>query len=134
MLLEDSIIGRAGLAFSSNLTDLPARDVIIITVPTPIDERRQSDPRFRRAVAELVGQNLPIGDLVIYESIVYSGPTQEICSPIFERQSGLIWRQDFPVCDSPERINPDDKHQTSDQMIKIDSGDTSTLATRMADL
>ncbi len=103
---------------------------IIVTVPTPIDEHRTPDLRPVISSSTTIGQNLSPGSIVVYESTVYPGVTEEICVPILEKESGLKCGRDFKVGYSPERINPGDKVHTVDKIIKVVAGqDDETLAT-----
>lgn len=117
-----------GLTMTSNLDDLCDCTVFIVTVPTPIDAHRRPDltPLFR--ASETVGKVLKRGDVVIYESTVYPGATEEDCVPILERVSGLKLNADFYVGYSPERINPGDKHHRLPDIQKVTSGSTPEAA------
>lgn len=99
-------------------------DFIIIAVPTPVDDAHKPDFRPLVGASETVGRNLKKGAIVVYESTVYPGATEEVCIPILEKESGLVWRKDFFVGYSPERINPGDKQRTLTKITKIVSGDT----------
>jgi UDP-N-acetyl-D-galactosamine dehydrogenase len=98
-------------------------DYIIIAVPTPIDKARRPDLGPVESSSVAVGQNMKKGVVVIYESTVYPGVTEDICVPILEKESGLKWKQDFHVGYSPERINPGDKEHTLTKIVKVVSGD-----------
>src|SRR5690606_29460770 len=105
-------------------------DFVIVAVPTPVDEAHQPDFTPLVRSSETVGRNLKPGAIVVYESTVYPGATEEVCIPILERESGLKWKKDFFVGYSPERINPGDKERTVTKIVKVVSGDTpETLAT-----
>src|SRR5262249_12359241 len=97
------------LSFTSDLKDLKRCRVFIVTVPTPIDEYKRPDLTALVKASESVGKVLKKGDVVVYESTVYPGCTEEVCVPILERESGLRFNQDFFCGYSPERINPGDK-------------------------
>lgn len=99
-------------------------DFIIVAVPTPVDDAHQPDFTPLVKSSQTVGCNLKRGAIVVYESTVYPGATEEICIPILERESGLTWKQDFFVGYSPERINPGDKERTVTKIVKVVSGDT----------
>ena len=104
-------------------------DFIIVAVPTPVDDAHQPDFTPLVKSSESVGKHIKRGAIVVYESTVYPGATEEVCIPIIEAQSGLKWKKDFFVGYSPERINPGDKERTVTKIMKIVSGDTSeTLA------
>jgi UDP-N-acetyl-D-glucosamine/UDP-N-acetyl-D-galactosamine dehydrogenase len=105
-------------------------DFIVVAVPTPVDQAHQPDFTPLIKSSESVGKQLKKGAIVVYESTVYPGATEEVCIPILEKQSGLKWQQDFFVGYSPERINPGDKERTLTKIVKIVSGDTpATLKT-----
>ncbi|PLX77825.1 MAG: nucleotide sugar dehydrogenase [Azoarcus sp.] len=105
-------------------------DFIIVAVPTPVDEAHQPDFTPLVKSSQTVGRNLKPGAIVVYESTVYPGATEEVCIPILERESGLKWKESFFVGYSPERINPGDKERTVTKIVKVVSGDTAeTLAT-----
>jgi UDP-N-acetyl-D-galactosamine dehydrogenase len=112
------------LSFTTDATLLANADFVIIAVPTPIDGARKPDLAPLIQASHTVGQYLKAGSVVIYESTVYPGATEEVCIPILEKTSGLKWKQDFYVGYSPERINPGDKNHTLTNTIKVVSGDT----------
>ncbi len=112
------------LKFTCQPEDLKRADFHIVTVPTPIDASKQPDLTPLRAASATIGGNLKPGDIVVYESTVYPGVTEEVCIPVLERASGLRWKVDFNVGYSPERINPGDKERRFDNIVKIVSGDT----------
>jgi UDP-N-acetyl-D-galactosamine dehydrogenase len=116
------------LHFSMELRDLKACRVFVVTVPTPIDEDKRPDLTPLERASESVGKVLKRGDIVIYESTVYPGCTEEICVPILERQSGLRFNRDFYVGYSPERINPGDKEHRLPTIRKVTSGSTPEAA------
>lgn len=105
-------------------------DFVIVAVPTPVDDAHQPDFSPLVGSSKAVGQNLKQGAIVVYESTVYPGATEEVCIPILEQESGKTWKKDFFVGYSPERINPGDKERTVTKIVKVVSGDTpETLAT-----
>ncbi|WP_297107239.1 Vi polysaccharide biosynthesis UDP-N-acetylglucosamine C-6 dehydrogenase TviB [uncultured Devosia sp.] len=112
------------LQFSSDSADLADCTCFIITVPTPIDDHKRPDLTALQKASETVGRALKPGDLVIYESTVYPGATEEECIPILERTSGLRFNVDFFAGYSPERINPGDKKHRLTEVIKVTSGST----------
>jgi UDP-N-acetyl-D-galactosamine dehydrogenase len=118
-----------GLQVTTGLSDLAAANTYIVTVPTPIDAHRQPDLTPLRKASETVGKVLSRGDVVIYESTVYPGATEEECVPILEQQSGLRFNEDFFVGYSPERINPGDKEHRLPSIRKVTSGSTPEAAT-----
>jgi UDP-N-acetyl-D-galactosamine dehydrogenase len=104
-------------------------DFVVVAVPTPVDEAHQPDLTPLEKSSETVGKYLKQGAIVVYESTVYPGATEEVCIPILEKVSGKTWKQDFFVGYSPERINPGDKERTVTKIVKVVSGDTpETLA------
>lgn len=123
-----------GLQFSSNIDDLRHYNTYIVTVPTPIDQFKAPDLKPLLKASEMLGRVLKTGDIVIYESTVYPGCTEEDCVPILEKYSGLIFNKDFFCGYSPERINPGDKVNTLTKIIKVTSGSTLEIATVVDDL
>lgn len=116
------------LTFSSELSALSACNIYIVTVPTPVDKVNRPDLTPLQKASETVGKVLKAGDIVIYESTVYPGATEEVCVPVLERVSGLIFNEDFFAGYSPERINPGDKVNTLTKIKKITSGSTPEIA------
>lgn len=112
-----------GIRFSTNPSVIAESRLIIITVPTPIDIHRNPDLKPLISASTMVGTHLQPGSTVIYESTVYPGCTEEECIPAIERASDLIWKNDFFVGYSPERINPGDREHTVDRIKKVVSGD-----------
>lgn len=110
------------LSFTSNQSDLRDINCFIITVPTPINDDKEPDLSPLILASELVGKHIKTGNIVIYESTVYPGATEEVCVPILEKFSGLSFNQDFFVGYSPERINPGDKLHRIQDIIKVTSG------------
>jgi UDP-N-acetyl-D-galactosamine dehydrogenase len=118
------------LEVGTNPAALKEADFVIVAVPTPVDDAHQPDFSPLVGSSKAVGQNLKQGAIVVFESTVYPGATEEVCIPIIERESGKTWKKDFFVGYSPERINPGDKERTVTKIVKVVSGDTSeTLAT-----
>ena len=103
---------------------LAEADIIIVAVPTPVDNAHAPDFRPLIGSSASVGRHMKKGAIVVYESTVYPGATEEVCIPVLERESGMKWKQDFFVGYSPERINPGDKEHTLTKILKIVSGDT----------
>lgn len=122
------------LTYSCDPAVLRTASVIIVTVPTPIDQNKRPDLRPLFGASRMVGQNLSKGSIVVFESTVYPGATEEDCVPILEAESGLTWKKDFHVGYSPERINPGDRTHTVEKILKVVSGDTAETATYLADL
>lgn len=116
------------LAYSANLEDLKSCNFFIVTVPTPIDEYKQPDLTPLVKASESIGRVLSQGDVVVYESTVYPGATEEKCIPVLEHVSGLKFNQDFYAGYSPERINPGDKLHRVTNILKITSGSTAEIA------
>ncbi|MBI3482881.1 MAG: nucleotide sugar dehydrogenase [Bacteroidetes bacterium] len=119
------------LTFSSKPNDLKSINHFIVTVPTPVDEFHVPDLRPLQSASKTVGSVLKKGDIVIYESTVYPGCTEEICVPILEKESGLIFNKDFFAGYSPERINPGDKQHRLPNIKKITSGSTPDIAEKV---
>ncbi|MHB1232144.1 MAG: nucleotide sugar dehydrogenase [Burkholderiales bacterium] len=109
-------------------------DYIIVAVPTPVDEAHQPDFSPLVGSSKSVGQNMKKGAIVVYESTVYPGATEEICIPILEQYSGMKWQRDFHVGYSPERINPGDKEHTLTKILKVVSGDDADTLEKVARL
>lgn len=122
------------IQFTADLNDITACNVYIITVPTPIDKHKQPDLSFLINASSSVGSILKKGDIVIYESTVYPGCTEEECVPVLESSSGLKFNHDFYVGYSPERINPGDKSRPIQSIIKVTSGSNPEIARVIDDL
>ena len=116
------------LQYSNQVTDLVESNFYIVTVPTPIDDFKQPDLTPLIKASEMLASVLKLGDVVVYESTVYPGATEEVCVPILERLSGLVFNQDFFVGYSPERINPGDKQRRVTNILKITSGSNAQVA------
>jgi UDP-N-acetyl-D-galactosamine dehydrogenase len=116
------------LRYSHHIEDLKAAQIYIITVPTPVDQANRPDMSPLVKASETVGKVLNVGDLVIYESTVYPGATEEVCVPVLEKFSGLKFNQDFFCGYSPERINPGDKEHRLPTIKKVTSGSTPEVA------
>ncbi len=116
------------LRYSANLQDLQAAQIYIVTVPTPVDQANRPDMTPLVKASETVGKVLKAGDIVIYESTVYPGATEEVCVPVLEKFSGLKFNQDFFCGYSPERINPGDKEHRLPSILKVTSGSTPAVA------
>lgn len=123
-----------GLKFSSNPDELNTYNYFIITVPTPVDKYNRPILTPLYKASETVGKALKPRDIVVYESTVYPGVTEEECVPVLERSSGLTFNEDFFVGYSPERINPGDKEHTVSKILKVTSGSTEETATLVDDL
>ncbi|EIL93558.1 Vi polysaccharide biosynthesis UDP-N-acetylglucosamine C-6 dehydrogenase TviB [Rhodanobacter spathiphylli] len=116
------------LGFSANLSDIESCNVYIVTVPTPIDSAKRPDLTPLVKASEALGKVIQQGDIVVYESTVYPGCTEEVCVPILERVSGLVYNKDFFAGYSPERINPGDKQHRVTTILKVTSGSTPEVA------
>ncbi len=119
------------LEYSADVDDLKDCNIYIVTVPTPINEYKQPVLTPLEKASELLGQVISAGDIVIYESTVYPGATEEVCVPILEKVSGLTFNQDFFVGYSPERINPGDKEHRVTNILKVTSGSTPEIADKV---
>ena len=132
--VEDAELTAAELQFTVDEADLDAANVFIVTTPTPIDKHKQPDLGPVLSATGTIGRHLALGDVVIYESTVYPGATEEECVPILEQVSGLKFNQDFFVGYSPERINPGDKQHRVSTIVKVTSGSTPQIADFVDDL
>ncbi len=127
--VEDDLLAQATqLTYTDNLNDIRVCNIYIVTVPTPIDEFKTPDLRPLVSASKTVGQALSKGDVVIYESTVYPGATEEVCIPVIEKVSGLGYNKDFYAGYSPERINPGDKEHRVTNILKVTSGSTPDVA------
>ena len=124
----EELAQSAQLSYSANLEELKDCNFFIVTVPTPIDHVNRPDLTPLQKASETIGKVLKKNDIVVYESTVYPGATEEICVPVLEKVSGLKFNQDFFVGYSPERINPGDKVNTLTKIKKITSGSTAEIA------
>jgi len=122
------------LNFSSDLNDITNSNVYVITVPTPIDEYKTPDLNPLKGASKTIGEILKKGDIVIYESTVFPGCTEEVCVPLLESASGLVFNQDFFCGYSPERIVPGDKVNTLTTIMKVTSGSTADIASFVDEL
>jgi UDP-N-acetyl-D-galactosamine dehydrogenase len=125
---------KRGIEFTSNLEDVKKAHIHIVTVPTPIDKHKNPDLTPLIMASRSIGRVLKKGDIVIYESTVYPGCTEEVCVPELERESGLKFNKDFFVGYSPERINPGDKEHTVTKIKKVTSGSTPEIAKEIDEL
>ena len=131
---KDKIKAATQLTFSSAVDDLKSCDIFIVTVPTPINQFKAPDLEPLLKASEMIGKVLKKGAIVIYESTVYPGCTEEDCVPVLEKYSGLKFNSDFYCGYSPERINPGDKVNTLTTIKKVTSGSTPEIATFVDDL
>jgi len=126
--VEEALLAGANIVYTSNAEDLADCRLIIVAVPTPIDQYKIPDLTPLQGASTATGRFLRKGSCVVFESTVYPGATEEICVPILEKESGLIFGSDFTVGYSPERINPGDKVHTLENVIKIVSGSDAPTA------
>ena len=138
-VLQDVLVSNfdsasTGLLCSDNLDDIRDCSIYIVTVPTPVDKNNRPDLTPLYKSSETVGKVLKKGDIVIYESTVYPGVTEEECVPVLERVSGLKFNQDFFAGYSPERINPGDKEHTVEKILKVTAGSTPEIGIIVNDL
>ena len=124
----------AYLSYTTNLEDVKGCNIFIVTVPTPIDKYKRPDLTPLQKASESIGSILKNGDIVIYESTVYPGATEEVCVPILEQQSGLTFNKDFYCGYSPERINPGDKEHRVTAIKKVTAGSTPEIAKEVDEL
>jgi UDP-N-acetyl-D-galactosamine dehydrogenase len=133
-LSSEDLRAATQLEYTTDPSRIASADFIVVAVPTPVDEAHQPDftPLVSSSIA--VGKHMKRGAIVIYESTVYPGATEEICIPVLEKHSGMKWKQDFHVGYSPERINPGDKQNTLTKIIKVVSGDDADTLEKVAQL
>jgi len=131
---DEDLKSAVHLKYTTRLDDLKACNYFIVTVPTPIDKHKRPDLTPLIKASESVGKVLKKGDIVIYESTVYPGATEEECVPILEKFSGLKFNQDFYCGYSPERINPGDKVHTVTKILKVTAGSTPEIAIKVDNL
>ena len=132
--VDSSDLLNANISFSNNIADLDSATTYIVTVPTPVDSANRPDFTPLISASELVGKSLSKGDLVIYESTVYPGATEEVCVPILEKFSGHSLGEGFKVGYSPERINPGDKKHRLETIIKVVSGSDKSALERVSNI
>ncbi|MSP67939.1 MAG: nucleotide sugar dehydrogenase [Alphaproteobacteria bacterium] len=132
--IEAETLRASTLRVTSAASDIGSAEIMIVTVPTPVDAACNPDLGAVRAASELVGRFLRKGVIVVYESTVYPGVTEEVCGPILERASHLVAGRDFFLGYSPERINPGDREHTIERITKVVAGQTPAVAARLAAL
>ncbi|MBU0924666.1 nucleotide sugar dehydrogenase [bacterium] len=125
---------KNGMIYSTNMNDIKDCNIYIVTVPTPIDSTNRPDLTPLIKSSQTIGKVLKKDDIVIYESTVYPGVTEEVCVPELEKESGMIFNKDFFCGYSPERINPGDKEHTVTKILKITAGSTPAIADIVDDL
>ncbi len=128
------VVQNHQLTFTTNIQETKNCNIYIVTVPTPIDKNKRPDLTPLIKASESIGSVLKLGDIVIYESTVYPGATEEDCVPVLEKISGLVFNKDFFCGYSPERINPGDKEHTVTKILKVTSGSTPEIAKTVDDL
>ena len=133
-MTEKELNEAVHLSYTMNPNDIKDCKIFIVTVPTPIDKHKRPDLNPLQNSSEIIASVLKKGDIVIYESTVYPGATEEICVPILEQVSGLKFNKDFYCGYSPERINPSDKKHTITNILKVTSGSTPEIATEVDEL
>jgi UDP-N-acetyl-D-galactosamine dehydrogenase len=131
---SEDLRAAARLTATSDPTDLRRADFIVVAVPTPVDVAHIPDFSPLIGASTTVAQHMKKGAIVVYESTVYPGATEEVCVPVLERHSGMRWKQDFHVGYSPERVNPGDKEHTVSRIIKVVSGDDDKTLAKVAEL
>jgi UDP-N-acetyl-D-galactosamine dehydrogenase len=131
---DEEMVAATHAEYTSDPRSLGEADIIIVAVPTPVDEAHIPDFGPLIGASRAAGQNMKKGAIVVYESTVYPGATEEICIPVLERESGMTWKQDFFVGYSPERINPGDRERTLTKVVKVVAGDTEETLEKVAAL
>ena len=131
---DEELAATTNLSYSCQPEDLRSANVYIVTVPTPIDQHKQPDLTPLIKASEMLGKIVSKDDIIIYESTVYPGATEEACIPVVEKVSGLVFNKDFYAGYSPERINPGDKEHRVTNILKVTSGSTPEIATIVDDL
>lgn len=133
-LSDAEMRAATGLSVSCDPAELTQADFIVVAVPTPVDSAHNPDFSALAKASETVGRHMKRGAIVIFESTVYPGATEEVCIPLLEKHSGMQWKKDFHVGFSPERINPGDKEHTLGTIRKVVSGDDADTLERVAQL
>ena len=132
--LDSDQLSEVSINYSADPAVITDTDIIIVAVPTPIDDDNKPDLAILKSATKTVGQNLKKGSVIVFESTVYPGTTEEICGPILEEESGLKSGEDFKLGYSPERVNPGDKEHTIDKILKIVSGQDEQTADALCEL
>jgi UDP-N-acetyl-D-galactosamine dehydrogenase len=131
---SEEMRAAARLTFTSDPAELRRADFIVVAVPTPVDVAHIPDFSPLVGASETVGRHMKKGAIIVFESTVYPGATEEVCVPVLERQSGMRWKRDFHVGYSPERVNPGDKEHTVSKIVKVVSADDDDTLAKVADL
>ncbi len=129
---DEELLRAAKVVYTSDPSEIGKSDAVIIAVPTPITKDNKPDLRLIEAACVTVGQHIKKNTVVVLESTVYPGVTEEVCVPILEKESGMTWKKDFFVGYSPERINPGDTEHTLDKVVKVVAGDTAETTKALA--
>ena len=132
--IEKETIESSKLKYSYKLEDIEDCNIYIVTVPTPVDKNNKPDMNFLKSACEAIGAQLKKDDIVVFESTVYPGATEEFCVPILEKKSNLVYNNDFFCGYSPERINPGDKKHTLQTIVKIVSGSNKNTSSFLCEL
>lgn len=132
--LTNDDLKKTHVEYSDDASVIKNADIVIVAVPTPVDTANNPDLSIVKSASESVGKNLKKGAIVVYESTVYPGVTEEICVPILERTSEMRYGKDFTVGYSPERINPGDKEHTIDKIVKVVAGSDEKTTERLAEI
>jgi UDP-N-acetyl-D-galactosamine dehydrogenase len=132
--VDDAALASSAASFSADADVLEGYDVYIVTVPTPVDENNNPDLGAVEAASRTVGRAIGEGAIVVYESTVYPGVTEEVCGPILAAESGLECGRDFFLGYSPERINPGDREHTVDRITKVVAGQTPEVTDKLAEI
>ena len=122
------------LTFTTDPANLKQADIIIVCVPTPVTKAHVPDLRPLEGASRTAGRNMKKGAIIVYESTVYPGVTEDFCVPILEQEAGLVWKEGFNVGYSPERINPGDKDRTLRKIVKVVAGDTTATLKKLSEL
>lgn len=131
---DPMLLKQCTMSFSSDENVLSEASIIIVTVPTPIDRANKPDLKYVESATEMIGRHLKKGTIVVYESTVYPGVTDNVCAPILEKVSGLVLNKDFFLGYSPERLSPGDKNKSITKIMKIVSGSTPESASLLKEL
>lgn len=132
--LTEQQLCEVTISFSADPSCIAEADIIILALPTPVDTNNKPDLSILESASETVGENMRQGAIVVYESTVYPGTTEEICGPILEKASGMKCGKDFTLGYSPERINPGDKEHTVDKIVKVVAGQDEKTADTLCEL
>jgi UDP-N-acetyl-D-glucosamine/UDP-N-acetyl-D-galactosamine dehydrogenase len=131
---KDDLKAAVRLTFSTDASTISSADIIIVAVPTPVDDAHAPNFSPLLSASTIVGKHMKRGAIVVFESTVYPGATEEVCVPLLEKYSGMKWKQDFHIGYSPERVNPGDKERTITDIVKVVSGDDTTTLKALGDL